>query len=384
MRFLPVVFLSAMLAGLCIAQPEGKDAKAKSMLEDVKAAISAREDFLKNGRPERPDYRSAPNDQVRQQMFEKYRSRFQDYRDQVWKKSLDVLDKSRKLYNKYPRTKQAERIIPEAVNILGLIGSDPQTAAEFEDFYTKLLKHNSVGKRFIETLLEYRVRRMGSIIQSETVTGEDKSAEVKEQVEKLIEDIDSVAGRFKGVETFPNTALTLAQEMMYYEPSLAEPLVEVCEKYGGEMVKEKLAGLKKKLDMLGSKLEMNLETLDGKEISLSDYRGDVVLVDFWATWCGPCVEKVPHLKDVYEKYSDKGFEILAISLDNSKEDLKNFIKEHEMEWPQHFDGKSWENEYVKKFNIRGIPTMWLVDKKGRLADMNASSRLEEKVKELMQ
>ncbi|OXU14622.1 TlpA family protein disulfide reductase [Sedimentisphaera salicampi] len=383
MRFFSAVFLSAMLAGVCIAQPDGKEAKAESMLEDVKAAISAREDFLKNGRPERPDYRSAPNDQVRQQMFEKYRSRFQDYRDNVWKKSLMVLNEAKKLYDEYPNSKQAERIIPEAVNILGLIGSDPQTAAEFEGFYKKLLQHDSVGKRFIETLLEYRVRRMGTLIQSETVTGEDKTDEVKEQVDKLVEDIESVAGRFKGVETFPNTALTIARDMIYYNPSLSEPLVEVCEKYGGAMVKEKLAGVKKKLDMLGSKLDMELETLEGKEISLSDYKGDVVLVDFWATWCGPCVEEVPHLKDIYEKYSGEGFEILAISLDKSEEDLKKFVEDKQIKWPQHFDGKGWDNEYVKKYNIRGIPTMWLVDKEGRLADMNAREGLERKIKELM-
>ena len=134
---------------------------------------------------------------------------------------------------------------------------------------------------------------------------------------------------------------------------------------------------------VGKPLELSFTAVDGRKIDLKDYSGKVVLIDFWATWCGPCVGEVPNLKRVYETYHPKGFEILGISLDDKKGDLLAFTKKHEMPWPQYFDGKQWNNEISFRFGINSVPTTWLVDKKGVLRYTDVRLQLESVVQKLL-
>ena len=106
--------------------------------------------------------------------------------------------------------------------------------------------------------------------------------------------------------------------------------------------------------------------LDGKPLSIASRKGKVVLVDFWATWCGPCVHELPNVLKTYEKYHDKGFEIIGISLDSDKDKLTSFIKEKKMTWPQYFDGKGWQNKVSTQYGIQSIPSTYLIDKEGKV------------------
>ncbi len=130
-------------------------------------------------------------------------------------------------------------------------------------------------------------------------------------------------------------------------------------------------------------LDLKFTALDGTEIDLAKMRGKVVLLDFWATWCGPCVQEVPNVVEAYEELHPKGFEIIGISLDKDKAKLESFIKEKGVAWPQYFDGKGWQNEISSRFGIQSIPAMWLVDKKGMLVETNAREELEERVEKLL-
>jgi thiol-disulfide isomerase/thioredoxin len=146
-----------------------------------------------------------------------------------------------------------------------------------------------------------------------------------------------------------------------------------------EMLKGELA----KLEMVGKPLDLKFTAVDGREVDVASMKGKVILVDFWATWCGPCVGEIPHVKEAYEKLHSKGFEIVGISFDQDKSKLEGFVKEKGMEWPQYFDGKGWGNQFGSKYGIRGIPTMWLVNKKGELADTNGRADLASKVEKLL-
>jgi len=92
---------------------------------------------------------------------------------------------------------------------------------------------------------------------------------------------------------------------------------------------------------------------------------------------------MPEVKSVYDKYQADGFEIVGISLDDKEGALRRFIKEKELRWPQHFDGKGWENKFALAYGIYGIPTMWLVDKRGDLRYLEAENGLEGLVKSLI-
>jgi thiol-disulfide isomerase/thioredoxin len=125
---------------------------------------------------------------------------------------------------------------------------------------------------------------------------------------------------------------------------------------------------------IGKPIDLKFTAMDGHEVDLAKLRGKVVMVVFWATWCGPCVAEFPTVKKTYEKFHDKGLEVIGVSLDDDKEDLLNFLKKNgPAPWPQYFDGKGWNTEASFKFAINAVPTIFLIDKKGNLISTNPST-----------
>ena len=106
--------------------------------------------------------------------------------------------------------------------------------------------------------------------------------------------------------------------------------------------------------------------LDGNPISLEQYRGKVVLLDFWAVWCAPCIAEMPKIKKVYDTYKNEGFDIIGISLDFDEKRLRDYLKENDIPWRQVFSGKIMDNPVALHYNVRSIPTQWLVGKDGSL------------------
>jgi len=120
--------------------------------------------------------------------------------------------------------------------------------------------------------------------------------------------------------------------------------------------------------------------VEGKPLSIAAYKGKVVLVDFWATWCGPCVAELPNVMKAYEKHHSKGFEIIGISLDSDKAKLDKFTKDKKMTWQQFFDGQGWSNKLSSKYGVNSIPATYLLDGEGKIIAKNLRGEaLEEAV-----
>lgn len=116
------------------------------------------------------------------------------------------------------------------------------------------------------------------------------------------------------------------------------------------------------------------------EQSIENYKGKVLLIDFWATWCGPCVRELPNVIAAYKKYHPKGFEVVGVSLD--KEDktvLDKFLEKNPgMTWPQIYDGKFWKAEIAQLYGVQSIPATYLIDQSGKIYRVNVRGKALDK------
>jgi outer membrane lipoprotein-sorting protein/peroxiredoxin len=121
--------------------------------------------------------------------------------------------------------------------------------------------------------------------------------------------------------------------------------------------------------------------LNGKGVSWNQYKGKVVLLDFWATWCGPCIGELPNVLSAYKTYKPKGFEIVGVSLDSEKKALTDFVKTRKLTYTNLFDGKGWQNVDGKTYGVQAIPFTLLIGKDGKIAAVNPrGEKLEPAIK----
>ena len=186
-----------------------------------------------------------------------------------------------------------------------------------------------------------------------------------------------------------STLLGTAAEVTKDEAKKAALLERLNKEYPGS----DLAGMfgpHSQSDSIGKPFNLEFtNAIDDKPISMKSLKGKVVVIDFWATWCGPCVAEMPKMKELYAKYRDKGVEFIGVSLDQPKEQggldkLKEFVKKNEIAWPQYYQGNFWDSKFSKSWGINGIPCVFLVDADGKLASVDARGKLEEMIPNLLQ
>jgi thiol-disulfide isomerase/thioredoxin len=149
---------------------------------------------------------------------------------------------------------------------------------------------------------------------------------------------------------------------------------------------ESFQGTLRRLSLPGNPMKITGTLLNGQPFDQSTVAGKIVLVDFWATWCGPCIAEIPNVLEQYEKYHSRGFEVVGISLDQERDALEKFVTDRKIPWPILFEpseGSGWQHPLATYYGISGIPTVILIGKDGNVVSLNArGERLGELLDEL--
>ena len=205
-----------------------------------------------------------------------------------------------------------------------------------------------------------------------TLTDEQRQAKADTMEDLQEQMMDAMKDGIK--QNITNAAGIHLLKQNYYQMDIDEldPLMpQIPAAYNNDetIVKIKENVEKMKATAVGQKFtDFEMQTPDGKQVKLSDYvgKGKVVLVDFWASWCGPCRREMPNLVDLYAKYKNKNFEIVGVSLDRDAESWKKGIKDLGITWPQMSDLKYWNCEGAKLYAVSSIPHTVLIGGDGTI------------------
>lgn len=232
----------------------------------------------------------------------------------------------------------------------------------------------------------------GTIIESmqnPAITPEQKDskmaeleAKTKEMTSKIAAAIEKNYNNIVGLHLLQNFGYELSVEEV--EPILNKLDAKFQNDPAVINLKEGIA--KDKATASGQKfIDFTMQTPEGKKVKLSNYVGKskYVLVDFWASWCGPCRSEMPNLVKTYNTYKNKGFQIVGVSLDQKADAWKEAIKEMKMTWPQMSDLKGWQCEGAQLYGVKGIPYTVLINQEGVIIDKGLrGEQLDAKLAEL--
>jgi peroxiredoxin len=226
------------------------------------------------------------------------------------------------------------------------------------------------------TDLKALVTKVNAKLQGGKKTEADLAPELKE--------FDALLAKYKGEKTDDVAQIQLMEAMLYLQvfnntDKGVEMIKQLKTDYPGtkpaqnadrilDSVKQQAAAKKIQSGLAeGAKFpDFSEKDSAGKPLSIANYKGKVVLLDFWATWCGPCVHELPNVIKTYDTHHKQGFEIIGISLDKDQEKLASFTKEKNMTWVQYFDGLVWQNKLAVKYGVNSIPATYLLDGQGTI------------------
>ncbi len=277
---------------------------------------------------------------------------------------------------------KAAKLKLESLSMLGRLGEE-QAAAEMSAFATKLTA-SPVKPLAMEAKRMLIVAEAQQMFQTGEFAG--AAALVTKTAALLEADPDDLqtaglAMQLAGaLEQMPGGGDAAVAAIKTFGPLFA--------KSGNDRIKQLAEGFQGKLRLLelpGKPMEIKGALLDGTAFDQAKFAGKVVLVDFWATWCGPCVAEIPNMLEQYEKYHEKGFEVVGISLDEDKAEVEKFVTDNKIPWPILFAGKGWQDPVAQFYGISGIPQLVLIGRDGNVITLDCrGEKLGEKLAELFE
>jgi peroxiredoxin len=213
--------------------------------------------------------------------------------------------------------------------------------------------------------------KVDSIYREMTAAKEAHDAEIRQFIES---NTDSYAITYM-LSDFIAKDYPLSDVEQYYEKLTPR----IRESNPGKLLKQKIE-LLRHINVGGTALDIELPAPDDALLKLSSLRGKYVLIDFWASWCGPCLAEAPNVKEIYEKYRDRGFEVYGVSLDSKKDLWIKAIEKHGLNWLHVSSLEGWNCPAAAQYNVTGIPKTFLLDPDGRIIDTDLrGEKLKEKI-----
>lgn len=249
------------------------------------------------------------------------------------------------------RVKDGSDISMKYNNVLGIYSQAEKELRKVYMEYSKLMReHNNKVPTSLSTDLKK---------QQEAIRAEEKEA-LKKVMAQNTDNLIPLAIILKDQQAFETSFLK--EFLSSYTHSERPSIVRIKQQIEKDALKEVGASVK----------DFTMKDPEGKDVHLTDWvgKGKYVLVDYWASWCGPCRREMPHVKAAYEKYSEKGFEIVGVSFDNKHEDWVKGISELGITWPQMSDLKGWQCLASDMYNIKSIPATILYDPEGKVVATN--------------
>jgi len=207
---------------------------------------------------------------------------------------------------------------------------------------------------------------------------------------KIIDAIDDFITRYADDPQGPVILYEAACFHLKDAQRSATVLRRIVADYPGTPVAREAEARLRQTEEIGKPFELAFkDAISGADVSIEALKGRVVVIDFWATWCGPCVEAVPHLKELYEQWQPRGVEFISVSLDFPQEQgglrrVKAFVQEHKIAWPQYYQGNAWDSEFSSSWGVSLIPTVFVIDQQGCLHAAGVQDRLEDVVEALLE
>lgn len=134
---------------------------------------------------------------------------------------------------------------------------------------------------------------------------------------------------------------------------------------------------------VGDTPSFEVKALDGSKLSLEQYRGKIIIVDFWATWCGPCMAEAEHMVKINTEFGPQGVQFVGVSLDDDERALRSVIKDKKFDWPQFYDGAGWGNRLAKEWGVKSIPATFILDPEGKVVWKGHPARIDEALAKAM-